>query len=137
MTDQPRRTLSEHIGQALYDQARRVIATLTDDARGRAVREELAEWYETAHERVTVELRAEKAARGRADRVDTRSTYAIVWLDTAAGPGELCRVRVRDLVDQHGQPIDARATTRDLLAQQQPAPDHVPTEWTTDPGPTP
>ncbi|GAA2552126.1 hypothetical protein [Pseudonocardia hydrocarbonoxydans] len=125
------RTLTEHIEDALLAQTRRILAGVVDDEHGRAVREQLAQWYETIEERLSIELRVELTRSGRKD---TRSTFAIVWLSTSLGVVELCRVRVRDLVDAHGRPVDPRATARDLLAQAQPAPDHVPTEWLTEGG---
>lgn len=126
MTTTERRTLSAHVEEALTDQAVRVVATLRDDERGRALREELALWYLTAHERLSVELRVELTRRGRKD---PRSAFVIVWLATAAGTGELLRVRVRDLCDLDGHPIDPRTTVRDLRDQMQAAPDTVPAAW--------
>lgn len=100
--------LHEHISSALYASAGRVVAQHPQLA------DQVATWIETAHEKVRVVANVERRARGR---IDTRALRLDCYLDTADGLAPLCTVRVRDLIDDDGQPIDARDTARTLLLQ--------------------
>lgn len=106
-----RRRLHEHIHDALLACARRLLDEHPGDE---ALREALAQWMETAHERVVVEAHVERTKRGR---VDTRSLRLDVYLNTDVGPAPLCQVRARDLLTADGQPVDAKADARTLLLQ--------------------
>jgi hypothetical protein len=103
-----KRRLAEHITDALTASARRVLAQHPER------QEELAQWIETAHQQVVVGLDVGRTRRGR---IRTNSLRVVAYLNTTAGMAPLCSVRVRDLVDEHGQPIDPRATARELLWQ--------------------
>lgn len=100
--------LHEHISGALYASAGRVVAEQPHLA------EHIARWIETAHEQVEIEAHVERGPRGR---IDTRSLRLDCYLRTSQGRAPLCSVRVRDLVDEHGERIDARADARTLLLQ--------------------
>lgn len=106
-----RRRLSEHITDALSACAQRLLDQHPDDE---ALRETLARWMETAHERIQVEAHVERTKSGR---IDTRTLRLDVYLHTAEGPAPLCQVRARDLVLADGTPVDARADARLLLLQ--------------------
>jgi len=109
--------LSEHVHEALVASAARVLERHPDPD----LREALAVWnallVEGRHPTLTLTVRLE--ADRRRGRVDTRSTLAVVTVvDAATGEDEeLCRVRVRDLLDADGRPVDARVTARELLWQ--------------------
>ena len=77
-------------------------------------------------------------SKTRKGRNDVRSLQLVVFvrsgpaqglgIDVPDGErfGELCRVRVRDLVDEQGERLaDPGRTWRDLVAQITPIPDHV------------
>ncbi|MDN5918671.1 MAG: hypothetical protein L0I76_26840 [Pseudonocardia sp.] len=105
-----RRRLYEHIHDALLASARRLLAQNPDPV----VRDALADWMSTAHERILVGASVD---RGRRGRVDTRSLRIDCYIRTDSGPAPLCSVRARDLLDEHGDPVDARADARTLLLQ--------------------
>jgi hypothetical protein len=110
MTTPVRRRLSDHITEALTAMATRITAKHPDRAN------DLVDWMQTAHTRLTYRAAADKTRNGR---IDTRSMFIEVLVDF--GPNvpmlPLCKVRVRDLVDANGQPIDGQATARELLWQ--------------------
>jgi hypothetical protein len=103
-----RKRLHEHITDALTASAARILADHPDRA------DALADWLNTAHEHVVITAHADRRPNGR---IDTRSLRLDCHLTTSAGPAPLVSVRVRDLLDQHGQPIDAQADARTLLLQ--------------------
>lgn len=105
-----RRQLADHVTDALTTLAWQ---QYTEDS-GR--RDLVADWIEDASRRVVVSAEADQPGR----RVDTRSLALTAYLPLHDGNAvRLCTVRVRDLCDADGNPIDARATARDLLAQHQ------------------
>ncbi|ODU03333.1 MAG: hypothetical protein ABS81_14615 [Pseudonocardia sp. SCN 72-86] len=112
-----RRTLAEHVGEALLAAAYRVMtsepfAALPDKAAARAA---AVQWADQAFRRLTVEVVADATRSGRPD---TRSGRAIVrYWDSTGRSAVLCDPLLRHLVDANGEPVDARAVVRDLLAQ--------------------
>lgn len=112
-------TLTEHVLEALMASARRVLVDRPDAE----LREALAERLEAiveGRDRRKLYGRLD-VKRGRRGRIDTRSLVVSVWLvdhgNEDAEPEQVCRVRVADLVDADGRPIDARADARTLLLQ--------------------
>lgn len=103
-----RRRLADHITEALDASVARVLAAHPER------RDELAEWRATAHERVVVRADVGQDRRGR---IRHDSLRLAVHLITSEGLAPLCTVRVRDLVDEHGQPLDAKELARELLWQ--------------------
>lgn len=81
------------------------------------------DWRQGPHDFI-VEAVVDQRADGR---IDNRSLLFSVTTSNPGSPNryEVARVRARDLVDEDGQPIDARATARDLLVQLQPVPDDI------------
>lgn len=120
MTD--RKTIHELIAAALAAQLDRLTAAPPNTATDWRQRAELIEHYESGavYDRLDVELRADRRPNGR---VDGRSLLAVVWMRTGYGALPLLAVRVRNLADGAGHPVDARQSTRDLLAQLEPIPD--------------
>lgn len=106
----PRRQLHEHITEALLASVSRILTEYPDPA----LRDELAEWMETAHERVEVEALVD---RGKTGRIDTRSLRMDCYVVTSVGRAPLCSVRARDLITSDGTPVDAKTDARTLLLQ--------------------
>lgn len=112
-----RKRLSEHILDALWESAARVLTDhpdLTD-----MVKDRIASILEG---RDTRKLYARlDADTRRGTRPDTRSLRVTVWIvderQPDVDPQLLVSVRVRDLVDRDGQPIDARTSAKELLWQ--------------------
>jgi hypothetical protein len=117
------RTLADHVGEALLASAHRVMtsepfASLPDKVAARAA---AVQWADQALHRLVVEAVLDT---GRKGRPDTRSLRMVVsYVDHTGRSAVLCAPFVRDLVDAHGEPIDARASARDLLAQARPVTD--------------
>lgn len=103
-----RKRLHEHITDALTATAARVLTAHPERAT------ELADWLQTAHEHVVITAHADRRPNGR---IDTRSLRLDCHVTTSAGLAPLVSVRVRELLDQHGQPVDAQADARELLLQ--------------------
>ena len=113
---EPRR-LSEHVHDALVTGAARVLERHPDPDLREALAERNTLLTEGRHPTLTLTVRLE--VDRRRGRVDTRSTLAVVSVVDAASGGdeELCRVRVRELLDADGRPVDALVTARELLWQ--------------------
>lgn len=123
----PRRTLGEHIAEALVDSARRTLAGVSDTEEGRAFRDAVARRTLEAYDRLTVELTAD---RGRGGRIDPRSLRAVVPYVTERGAAIVCAPLVRDLVDDDGRPISAKEAYREMRYQESTFwPDTVPREF--------
>lgn len=105
-----RQTLAAHINDALAAMAGRILTHHPERAG------DLADWLEDAHKRVIVRADVGRGKRGRI-RHDTLRLAVFIDHGPPLGLAPLCTVRVRDLVDQNGQPIDAKATARELLWQ--------------------
>jgi hypothetical protein len=110
--------LHEHIENALAESARRVVAIGARE--GLDLRERMAEWVETAHERIECELSID--GPGRRGRIDTRSLAVVVYLvasdpDNAVQRAHLLTVRARDLIKEDGSPVAASEDARTLLLQ--------------------
>lgn len=110
----PPRRLHAHIIDAVQAAAERMVALRSDPA----WRDTVADWVETTldpdNHRIAVALRVDRNVRGR---IDTRSLAVDVYLTSRIGAEKLLTVRARDLLDEHGHPIDARADARTLLLQ--------------------
>lgn len=106
-----KRTLPEYIGQALLDSAQRILRDHPDED----TRERLAEWMETAHERITIVPTVDRRKNGR---IDTRSYALEVWLTTDHGPARLCTIRRRHIAIPAGvEHDDPQTECRTLLHQ--------------------
>ncbi len=104
----PRR-LADHITEALNAMAARITTRHPDRAA------ELADWLETAHERLVVVAVVDQRRNGR---IDTRSYRLDVYLTTEAGPAPLCSVRRRDLfIPPELEADDPQTEARTLLLQ--------------------
>ncbi|MEQ7124718.1 hypothetical protein ABN034_09345 [Actinopolymorpha sp. B11F2] len=113
-----KRTLAEHIGDALSASARRVLAEHPEQ------REAVAAFMETAHERVVIVPTVDRDASGR---IDTRSYALDVYLRLSQGLVPLCTVRRRELAMPPGhEDADPRAEARDLLDQNGAALGRIP-----------
>lgn len=110
----PRR-LHQHIIDAVQALAERMVQQRPDSA---IWRDTVADWVEATldpdEHRIHVALRVDRNVRGR---IDTRSLAVDVYLTSRIGMEKLLTVRARDLLDEHGHPIDARADARTLLLQ--------------------
>lgn len=111
-----RRTLAQHIEDALISSATRIVTRAPDYQRPR-LRHQLAAWVSetcTRPGRILV-VPAIDAPRGR--RIDTRTGHLVVMVRRPNGLDhvELCRVRLRDLELPPG--IDAQAEVRTWLLQ--------------------
>lgn len=110
MTTIERRRLADHITDALTAMAARILERHPERA------DDLADWLETAHERVIVRADVGRSRKGRI-RHDSLRLHVFIDHGPPLGLAPLCTVRVRDLVDAEGLPIDAKATARELLWQ--------------------
>lgn len=110
---QPRR-LSDHISEALLGLAQRQLDAHPD--RPAWFLDALAVWIETAAERIEIEAVVDRRPSGRVDTRSLRLDVSLPMLDNATSV-LLCSVRVRDLIDEHGDPINARDDARTLLLQ--------------------
>lgn len=122
-----RKTLDEHVHDALLGSARRILAGVPDTEDGRALRATLAEQMETITSRLTIEFQAD-THRGRPDPRSLRAVVRLLALD-GSGAAIVCAPLVRDLVDGEGQPVDARQTYRDLRDQAAPIADEDLRAW--------
>lgn len=125
MSTLERRRLHEHWADALPTVLAVLHAMQTTDEE----REGVALFAEQAHQWIAVEPEFDR----RRGRIDHRTVRLPSWL-TVPGLGRfrLCAPLARHLCDAEGRPLDTAQIVRDLRAQTDPTPDHVPADWTGD-----